>query len=128
MKKIKSHMTPEQYAECTATFSDVVANEVADRIAQKAAEGMQGYRNIDTAKIDNGTYNLTKHIARRISIIENHCWRKYDSKRQAVQRPKVSRKKELDTGFYDDHDLYQTITGRIRCTKCRGVAANANKK
>ena len=52
----------------------------------------------------------------------------YDSKRQAVQRPKVNRKKESGTGFYDDHDLYWTTTGRIRCTKCRGVAANTNKE
>ena len=65
---------------------------MADKIANKAAEGMQGYRNIDTAKVTSDTYNLTKHIVRRISIIENHCWKMYDSKRQAAERPNVNRK------------------------------------
>ena len=66
-------MTQEQYAASTATKSDLIANEVADKVAEKAASEMQGYRNIDTVRRDNGIYNLTKHIARRISIIENQC-------------------------------------------------------
>ena len=92
--KIKSHMTQEQYVASRATKDDLIANEVADKVADKAASKMQGYRNIDTIKRDNGIYNLTKRIARRISIIESHCWSTHDSKRAAVQRPKQSRKKK----------------------------------
>ena len=54
--KIKSHMTEEQYMQSEAGIDDLIANETADRIADKTASKLQEYRNVDTIKSDNDQY------------------------------------------------------------------------
>ena len=127
--KIKSHMMPEQYARSRASFDDVMANETADALADKAAGKMQRYRNIDEIKQDNRMYAMAMSIAKRLSAIEAYCWSNYDSKRNFAKGPKASRKKVTeDDGYYHDHKLYKTVTGRTRRRWSRGVSSAANVK
>ena len=116
-------MTPEAFR----------INSAADTVAEVAALHYHvTSRTVDYRKTDNKQWLQTHSIALRITVIEAHCWKFYDSisDRKAPQIDTDKAAEAITTKFVkaieatnpdstNSQDVYTTRT-QLRCRRCKG--------